>query len=93
MKVQVVLFLFLAIDFVGRQFIIQDIIPWQRKKVGKYLSQNQISEAAIIRRDFPVAPEELRKMYKLRESSTQFLIFTVNNDGKRVVIICKKWYK
>ncbi len=80
-------------DFVGRQFIIQDIIPWQRKKVGKYLSQNKISEAAIIRRDFPVAPEELRKMYKLRESSTQFLIFTVNNDGKRVVIICKKWYK
>ncbi len=80
-------------EFVGRQFTISEIIPWQRKKVGKYLKQNGISEAAIIRRDFPLAPEELRKMYKLRESSTQFLIFTVNSDGKRVVIICKKWYK
>jgi len=80
-------------SFLGRQFIIQDIIPWQRKQVGKYLNNRGIKEAAIIRRDFPIAPEELRKMYKLRESSSQFLIFTINSDGKRIVIICEKWYQ
>jgi len=80
-------------SFPGRQFKITKILPWQRKEIGRYLVQNRITAAAIIRRDFPLKPEEIRAQYKLAESSSQFLIFTADSRGSRVVINCVKWYK
>ncbi len=80
-------------DFPGRQFKILAVIPWQRKKIGRYIKECGISRAAIIRRDFPLKPEEIRKLYKIGESDSRFLIFTSDSDGKRVVIDAEKWYK
>lgn len=80
-------------EFPGRQFTIRSVEPWQRKKVGRYLKEKEILRAAIIRRDFPLKPEELRKQFKLGESDCTFLIFTTDFQGKRVMIDAEKWYK
>lgn len=80
-------------EFPGRQFTLQNVEPWQRKRVGKYLRDHNIPAAAIIRRDFPLKPEELRKQFKLGESDCTFLIFTSDFKDKRVMIHAEKWYK
>lgn len=78
--------------FPGRQFRIAEQLQWQRKSVGKYLKKNSITKAAVIRRDFPLKPEELRKMYKLKESETEFLIFTTDHNNQKVCLHVEKWY-
>ncbi len=80
-------------EFPGRQFEVNTILPWQRKEIGKYLKKEAITSAAIIRRDFPLKPEEIRAQYKLSESDSRFLIFTADSRDSRVVIDCKKWYQ
>jgi len=78
-------------DFPGRQFEIIRIVPWQRKEIGRYLKEKKIFSSTVIRRDFPLTPEEIRALYKLQESDSQFLIFTTDHANNRVVIDCKKW--
>ena len=67
--------------FPGRVFRSVKKMPWSRKIVAKYLSSEGITHASVMRRDFPLSPEELRKRFKLKESSTTALLFTKDEKG------------
>jgi hypothetical protein len=76
--------------FPGRFFHVIDTVKFKPKKFQAFLESHAISEAGIQRRDFPLAPEEIRKRYGLKESSENFLFFTRNNAGELIAVYCKK---
>ncbi len=79
-----------VIDFPGRIFKVEAVLPWQRKKVKQYLKEKNITKANIARRDFPLAPEEIKEMLKLGDGGEEYLFFTRDAHGKPIFIKCRK---
>ncbi|MGM0462745.1 MAG: THUMP-like domain-containing protein [Fibrobacterota bacterium] len=73
-------------NFPGRKFRIHTIFSWSRSRVKRYITDRVVSAAAVICRDFPVPAAVLRKKFGLQESSRNFLIFTRNSTGEKVVL-------
>lgn len=74
------------IDFPGRRFIIQEVIPYQ-KKTFKNLS---IKKANITTRNFTDSVLEIRKKFKIQSGGDKYLFFTRDNDEKYTIIHCSK---
>jgi len=76
--------------FPGRSFRVEECLPFKPKSFRAELAERGISKAAIQRRDFPLSVEELRKKYRLGESSEHFLFFTKDVSGGLVCLLCRK---
>ncbi len=76
--------------FPGRSFRIEEFRPFRPKSFRKELAELGITNAAIQRRDFPLSVEELRKRYKIGESSERFLFFTKDASGDLIWLSCRK---
>jgi len=76
--------------FPGRSFRIEECRPFRPKSFRKELAELGITKAAIQRRDFPLSVEELRKRYKIGESSERYLFFTKDASGKLIWLSCRK---
>jgi hypothetical protein len=76
--------------FPGRSFRIEQYRPFRPKSFRKELTELGITNAAIQRRDFPLSVEELRKRYRIGESSERFLFFTKDASGGLVWLSCRK---
>jgi hypothetical protein len=76
--------------FPGRSFRIEECRQFRPKSFRKELAELGITNAAIQRRDFPLSVEELRKRYKIGESSERFLFFTKDASGGLVWLSCRK---
>ncbi|MEC9485993.1 MAG: RsmD family RNA methyltransferase [Prosthecochloris sp.] len=74
--------------FSGRVFRIQASFAYKPSRVRAYLEAHGISGASILRRDFPLAPEDIRKKFRLNESESCFLVFTRDADGKLLFLSC-----
>ncbi|MAQ75408.1 MAG: SAM-dependent methyltransferase [Aquimarina sp.] len=74
------------IDFPGRVFKIQSVIPYHKKTIQKL----NISKANITTRNFPDPVFVLRKKLKIRDGGNDYLFFTTNRDNQRIVIHCVK---
>ena len=79
-----------VIDFPGRIFEVVAVVPWQRKKVKQYLKDKKITKANIARRDFPMAPEEIKGMLELADGGEEYLFFTRDISKELMVIHCRK---
>ncbi len=79
-----------VIDFPGRIFEVVTVIPWNRKQVKQYLKENGVDKANVARRDFPLAPDEIKEMLKLSDGGDVYLFFTRDVQGNQIVINCKK---
>jgi len=77
-----------AEGFPGRAFRLVAVTPYKPKLFRRFLKEHQISGASIQRRDFPLSPEELRRLYRLKESSSRFLFFSRNAAGEPTVFFC-----
>ncbi len=75
-------------DFPGRVFEVVGFAPFN-KKVKKELL-NDITEASVAVRNFPLSANELRKALNLKESDRNFVFGTTMMGEKKVVILCKK---
>ncbi|MBQ2188655.1 MAG: SAM-dependent methyltransferase [Bacteroidales bacterium] len=75
-------------DFPGRVFEVVGFAPFN-KKVKKELL-NDITEASVATRNFPLTANELRKTLNLKESDRNFVFGTTMMGEKKVVILCKK---
>lgn len=75
------------IDFPGRIFRIQKVIPYQKKSIKKELT---MKKANITVRNFPKSVEQLRKETKLADGGYWYLFFTTLSNHKKVIIICEK---
>jgi hypothetical protein len=77
-------------SFPGRSFRIEASRPFRPKSFRKDLEEMGITNAAVQRRDFPHSVEELRKRYKIGESSERFLFFTKDASGGLIWLSCRK---
>jgi hypothetical protein len=75
------------IDFPGRVFEIEKTIAYKKKDVKENLS---ITAANITTRNFPETVEALRKKWKWKEGGDNYLFFTTNMDGNKIIVQCKK---
>ena len=75
-------------DFPGRIFEVVGFAPFN-KKIKKELL-NDITEASVATRNFPLSANELRKNLNLKESDKNYVFGTTLIGEKKVVILCKK---
>jgi len=75
------------IDFPGRIFEIQKIIPYSKKELKAYLEN---SKCNITTRNFPETVEEIRKKWKIKEGGNSYCFFTTNMKNDKIVLLCKK---
>ncbi|MFD2164342.1 class I SAM-dependent methyltransferase [Paradesertivirga mongoliensis] len=68
-------------DFIGRVFKVKAVYDYKT-----FIKQNTIRKANVITRNFPHAPEELKKKHKINDGGDEFLIFTTVYPDKLKVI-------
>tara|TARA_Y100001933_G_scaffold172174_2_gene170318 strand:+ start:7115 stop:8293 length:1179 start_codon:yes stop_codon:yes gene_type:complete len=74
------------IDFPGRCFAIQSVIPYGKKT----LKELGVEKANVTVRNFPEAVATIRKKHKIKGGGDTFLFFTTNMHGKLIVLKCTK---
>lgn len=75
------------IDFPGRRFQIEAIVPFQKKEITQHLQGKKMN---VSTRNFPIKPEELKKKYKILDGGTIFAFFTTNLKNEKIVVLCTK---
>jgi len=75
------------IDFPGRTFSIEMVLPYDKKALKKALGTDK---ANITTRNFPESVEQIRKKNKLKDGGEHYLFFTTNLNNLYIVLICKK---
>ncbi len=75
-------------DFPGRKFKIQTIFPFNNK-LCKTLAE-EIPQANITTRNFPLTVDELRKRIKIKEGGNIYLFATTLNNNQKMIIKCTK---
>jgi len=75
-----------SIDFAGRRFIIDQIVPYQktdmRELEGKKMN--------ISTRNFPLSPLEIQKKWKIKDGGDTYAFFTTNLKNEKIVLLCTK---
>ena len=79
----------LIFDFPGRIFEVVGFALFN-KKIKKELL-NDITDASVATRNFPLSANELRKALNLKESDKNFVFGTTLMGEKKVVILAKKY--
>ena len=74
------------IEFPGRRFKIENIIPFNKKKFSK----EGIKKANITTRNFPMTVHDIRKKLNIKDGGAIYLFFTTLEDGKKSIIVCSK---
>ncbi len=74
------------IDFPGRRFKIDEIIPFQKEHYKK-LEKQKINIAI---RNFPLTVDALKKKLKIKDGGIVFAFFTTNFKNEKIVLLCTK---
>jgi len=75
------------IDFPGRIFEVEKIIPYQKNAVKQELEGTQ---ANITTRNFGETVEQIRKKWKIKDGGNRYCFFTTNKNNDKIVLLCKK---
>ena len=75
------------VDFPGRIFKIENILPYDKKKLVKLLPEKK---ANITTRNFPKTVAQIRKETKIKEGGNVFIFATIDINNKPKLVICKK---
>ena len=74
-------------NFPGRKFVIDAIIPFQKKEIVQYIQGKKMN---VSTRNFPIKPEEIKKKHKISDGGTIFAFFTTNMNNEKIVLLCTK---
>ena len=75
------------IAFPGRIFEIENIIPYHKVEMKKFLEG---TKSNITIRNFPETVENIRKKWKIKEGGNQYCFFTTDENDNKIVLICTK---
>jgi len=75
------------IDFPGRRFEIEKIIPYSKNEMKTILANQQ---ANITTRNFPDTVENIRKKCKIKNGGNLYCFFTTDTNDNKIVLICRK---
>ncbi|MBU2938706.1 class I SAM-dependent methyltransferase [Lacinutrix sp. C3R15] len=74
------------IDFPGRVFKIEKIVPYNKK----ILKKEGYTKANIATRNFPESVEQIRKKHKIKDGGDIYLFFTTDLENNKIVVQTKK---
>lgn len=74
------------IDFPGRSFKIEKVIPYNKKDI-KFLENTKCN---VTTRNFPLKVEEIRKKHKIKDGGDLYVFFTTDLNNDKIVVMCKK---
>ncbi|MBF8149999.1 class I SAM-dependent methyltransferase [Winogradskyella sp. F6397] len=74
------------IDFPGRQFKIEKVLPYNKK----VFSKENITKANVTTRNFPLSVNDIRKKLKIKDGGHTYLFFTTNLNEEKIVLVCSK---
>ena len=74
------------VEFPGRRFKIEAIIPYNKKKLKKL----NLTKANITTRNFPDRVEDIRKKLKIKDGGDTYLFFTTDINNEKIVVITQK---
>ncbi|WP_299126912.1 RsmD family RNA methyltransferase [uncultured Winogradskyella sp.] len=74
------------IEFPGRRFKIENVIPFNKKAFAK----EKISKANVTTRHFPLSVGDIRKKLKIKDGGLHYLFFTTNINDEKIILICSK---
>ena len=77
-------------NFLGRAFEIIQIIDFSKAKVKDYLERCVIKNANVSKKNFPIEVDEIKKIFKLKDGGEEYLFFSTNEKGLKVMFHCKK---
>lgn len=75
------------IDFPGRTFEIEKVIPYSKNEMKSELANQQ---ANITTRNFPDTVENIRKKWKIKNGGNLYCFFTTDKNDNKIVLICRK---
>jgi hypothetical protein len=75
------------IDFPGRRFEIEKMIPYNKNEMKNELVNKQ---ANITTRNFPDTVENIRKKWKIKNGGNVYCFFTTDKNDNKIVLICRK---
>ena len=75
------------IDFPGRKFLINSIVPYNKKEIKKIIPNKK---ANITVRNFPKTVEQIRKETKIADGGDIYLFFTTLKNNSKVMIVSNK---
>ena len=78
------------VSFPGRVFRVRTSMLYRPKTFRRFLKDSGITEAGIQRRDFPLSPDEIRRMYRLKESDRLFIFFSKDFKGRLLCLFCER---
>lgn len=75
------------IDFPGRTFEIEKVIPYSKNEMKSELANQQ---ANLTTRNFPDTVENIRKKWKIKNGGNLYCFFTTDKNDNKIVLICRK---
>jgi len=75
------------IDFPGRRFEIEKVIPYSKTEMKTELLNQQ---ANVTTRNFPDTVENIRKKWKIKNGGNLYCFFTTDKNDNKIVLICRK---
>ncbi len=73
----------------GRYWRILDWMPFQLKRLRRYLVERDIGRVTVKKRGFPLTPEELIDRLRLKKGDAARILVMTRHIGKPIVIICE----
>lgn len=74
------------IDFPGRRFKIENVLPFNKRALAK----EGIKKANITTRNFPITVNDIRKKMKVKDGGDTYLFFTTNLNDEKIILVCSK---
>ncbi len=75
------------INFPGRSFMIESVIPYNKKEFKNKL---KINKANVATRNFPETVQQIRKKLSIKDGGDNYLFFTTDINDNKIIILSKK---
>ena len=75
------------IDFPGRIFKVNEVIPYHKKLIYKKLGNQKFN---VSTRNFPENIKALRRKYKIADGGENYVFFTKDHLQNNIAIVCRK---
>lgn len=73
----------------ARQWEILDWMPFQLKRLRRYLVERRVGRLTIKKRGFPLSPEELSAKLRLKAGREERVLVMTRHLGRPIAIICR----
>ncbi len=73
----------------GRQWQILDWMPFQLKRLRRYLAERGVGEITVKKRGFPMTPEQLIQRLRLKRGGESRVLVMTRHGGRAIAIICR----